>query len=240
MGHVIVSGGAAATKPLSGILAATLAVGSSVYLMEDGSAVEYLVVNQGIPSASSLYDASCDGLWLLRKDICADKPRNSSASNVYASSTIHTYLNVDFLNFLGSVEQSAIRQVKIPYVNQTGNSAPVLSGENGLETKIFLLSGYEVGFTSSDYSYFKEDGACLSYFEGTTAANRRTAKLNGTAINWWLRSMTGRSSQKGFVCTQYGDYATAVCSVSYGIRPALILPSTALFDKDTLILKGVA
>lgn len=26
---------------------------------------------------------------------------------------------------------------------------------------------------------------------------------------------------------------------SYGIRPALILPKTALFDKTTLLLKGV-
>ena len=49
------------TKPIGGILASDLAVGSSVYLMENGAAAEYLVVNQGVPSNSSLYDASCDG-----------------------------------------------------------------------------------------------------------------------------------------------------------------------------------
>ena len=41
-------------EPIAGVLASTLAVGSSVYLMENGSAVEYLVVNQGIPGNSSL------------------------------------------------------------------------------------------------------------------------------------------------------------------------------------------
>ena len=71
MGKVMISGVAPQMKApvISGILASDLAVGSSVYLMENGVATEYLVVNQGIPSGSSLYDSSCDGTWLLRKDI---------------------------------------------------------------------------------------------------------------------------------------------------------------------------
>ena len=40
MGHAIVSGGARATVPEAGILASDIAVGSSVYLMENGVAVE--------------------------------------------------------------------------------------------------------------------------------------------------------------------------------------------------------
>lgn len=38
-------------------------------LNEKGTPVDYLVVNQGIPEDSPLYDASCEGTWLLRKDI---------------------------------------------------------------------------------------------------------------------------------------------------------------------------
>ena len=34
--------------------------------------------------------------------------------------------------------------------------------------------------------------------------------------------------------------ALAAVEDSFGIRPALVLPSNALFDTDTLILKGVA
>ena len=58
MGHVTVVGGCRAKAPLTGILASTLPVGSTVKLMENGAADEYLVVNQGIPSNSSLNDAS--------------------------------------------------------------------------------------------------------------------------------------------------------------------------------------
>ena len=68
MGKVIMSGIVPLLKaPVTEILAQDIAVGSTVKLMEGGTAVEYLVVNQGIPSNSSLYDASCDGTWLLRK-----------------------------------------------------------------------------------------------------------------------------------------------------------------------------
>ena len=45
----------------------TLAVGSSVYLNVGGVRKEFLVVHQGKPS--SLYDSSCNGTWLLMKDI---------------------------------------------------------------------------------------------------------------------------------------------------------------------------
>ena len=62
MGKVIMSGIVPPlVAPVTGILAGDLAVGSSVYLMENGAAAKYLVVNQGKPSGSSLYDDSCDG-----------------------------------------------------------------------------------------------------------------------------------------------------------------------------------
>ena len=43
-----------------------VAVGSIVKLNENGSPTNYIVVNQGIPGNSPLYDASCNGTWLLR------------------------------------------------------------------------------------------------------------------------------------------------------------------------------
>lgn len=49
------------TPPSAGILASDLAVGDIVKLTENGTPVEYIVVNQGIPGNSSLYDSSCDG-----------------------------------------------------------------------------------------------------------------------------------------------------------------------------------
>ena len=241
MGHVLLSKEVPnLTAPVTGILASTLSVGSSVYLMENGTAVEYLVVNQGTPSGSSLYDASCDGTWLLRKDIYETRAWHSSDVNDYAKSTIHSYLNSTFLGLFDSDIQAAIKEVKIPYVNGTANSA-VASGANGLAAKIFLLSGYEVGWTKSTNSYFPIDGACLSYFSGTAAIDsKRIGYLNGAATYWWLRSPRTNNTDNALYVRTNGSYSNYYCSYSYGIRPALVLPSNALFDKNTLLLKGVA
>ena len=227
--------------PVTGILAQDIAVGSTVKLMEGGTAVEYLVVNQGIPSNSSLYDASCDGTWLLRKDIHSNRQWHTSNVNKYETSAINTWLNGDFFNSLGSVERATVKQVKIPYRHGGGDGGTDQSGANGLLCKIFLLSGYEVGWTTSDYSYFPVDGAKLSYFEsgtGTSANNKRIAKLNGSAARWWLRSLDANSVNNVLDVKLGGDYESINSAASFGIRPALVLPSNALFDKTTMLLKG--
>ena len=243
MGFAIVAGGNPnMAAPVTGIAAGTLAVGSTVKLMESGAAVEYLVVNQGIPSNSNLYDSSCDGTWLLRKNIHSQRPWNSSNSNVYANSAINTWLNSTFFNTLGSAEQAAVKQIKIPYC-VGGGSSTINSGTNGLGVKAFLLGGYEMGWTSSNLSNFHEDGAKLEYFisgTGTAANNKRIAKLNNSAAQWTLRTPYGEGSGAVFAVDDIGGYGYDLASTFDGIRPALILPKTALFDEDTLILKGAA
>lgn len=244
MGHVTVVGGCRAKAPLTGILASTLPVGSTVKLMENGTAVEYLVVNQGIPGNSNLYDASCDGTWLLRKYIHSERQWNTSNVNKYESSAINTWLNGEFFNALGSAEQAAIKQVKIPYRRGGGDGGTDQSGANGLSCKVFLLGGYELGWTTSDSSYFPVDGAKLDYFEsgtGTSPNKKRISYLNnGSVRSWWLRSPHANTTTQACRVTDEGDYATSTTSGSWGIRPALVLPSNALFDKTTMLLKGVA
>lgn len=227
------------TAPLSGILASDIAVGSSVYLMENGSPVEYLVVNQGIPSNSSLYDNSCDGLWLLRKNVHSNQVWDS-ASNDLVNSDIHAWLNGSFFNLFGSIEQGTIKQVKLPHFNGTGSSGSVASGSNGLTANVFLLSGYELGWTTSDESKLPVDGACLNYFSGLPRIdNKRIGYLNGTAVDWWLRSpYVGQTISTWYVYTN-GNCSKQNCTFSRGVRPALVLPTTALFDEETMILKGV-
>ena len=230
------------TPPVTGVLASSLAVGSTVKLMEGGTVVEYLVVNQGIPENSSLYDASCDGTWLLRKDCHSSRSWHTSNINDYANSFINAWLNGAFFSSFGGVEQSAIKQVKIPYRKNGGSGGTDQSGANGLPCKIFLLSGYEVGWTTSDRQYFPQDGAKLSYFEsgtGASANNKRIAYLNGSAVSWWLRSPCTDNTDLVWFAHYVGNFSNASASVSFGIRPALILPSNALFDKTTMILKGV-
>ena len=226
--------------PATGVLASSLVVGSTVKLMEGGTAVEYLVVNQGIPSNSNLYDASCDGTWLLRKYIHSERQWNTSNVNKYESSAINTWLNGEFFNALGSVEQAAIKQVKIPYRAGGGSGGTDQSGANGLSCKVFLLSGYEVGWTTSDSSYFPVDGAKLDYFAASFGGNsKRVANFNGSAAIWLLRSPDTGNTARVWNVLSDGDYSYDNASYWHGIRPTLVLPSNAVFDETTMILKGV-
>lgn len=237
---VFMTGGGKA--PIVGKKASDFAVGESVFLNENGTPVEYLVVNQGIPSDSSLYDSSCDGLWLLRKDISFSH-KWDSINNDYENSDIHAYLNADFLALFDADTQAAIQQVKIPYQKGTGSGGSIASGSSGLSTRIFLLSGYELGYTTTNDSKLAVDGARLDYFTagtGTTARNLRIAYKNGSTIDWWTRSPGTSAVSNAFEVGTSGYISGQTVDSSYGIRPALILPSNAVFDKEALLFKGVA
>ena len=239
MGKVIMSGIVPMlTVPSTDILASSLTVGSTVKLMEGGTAVEYLVVNQGIPENSSLYDSSCDGTWLLRKNCITANWWGEQNTSRYSASDVNTYLNETFFNILGNIEQSVVKSVKIPYL-ASGGSTTIWSGADGLTVKAFLLSGYEVGFTTSTEDYFPIDGAKLEYFElGDDGNDKRIAILNVSVIRWWLRSANTRYTTGVYCVEKTGGYYRTNSTSSFGIRPALIIPSTAKFDPDTLILKG--
>lgn len=218
---------------MANVLLSTKAVGSTVKLKVNGTAKEFIVVHQGKPS--SLYDNSCDGTWLLMKDIYENRQWHNSNVNNLENSTIHSYLNGTFLNLFESNIRDAIKQVKLPYRKNGGSGGSDQSGANGLLCKIFLLSGYEIGFTTSDNSYFPVDGAKLSYFEagtGSSALNKRIAYLNGSAAGWWLRSPYTFNTNLVWYVSSSGDYGYYNASSSYGIRPALILPSTLLVSDD--------
>lgn len=181
-----------------------------------------------------MYDASCDGCWLLLNDIYTTRKWDSS-NNDYKNSDIHSYLNGTFLNLFDNDIKNAIKQVKIPYVNGTGAGGSVASGANGLSCKIFLLSGYELGWTTSDDSSFPRDGAKLSYFSSGTdsaANNKRIANYNGTATSWWLRSPRTGFAYYVWSVGSGGNYSNWNYFDTFGVRPALVLPSTALVDQD--------
>ena len=207
------------------------AIGSTIKLKVNGSARNFIVVHQGKPS--SVYDDSCNGTWLLMQDIYENRAWHSSNTNDYANSTIHSYLNSTFLNLFESNIKNAIKQVKLPYRKGSGTSTTVTSGSNGLSAKIFLLSATE---TSFDFSYMPSgEGAELAYFKGcadNSSDSKRVAYLNGSATYWWLRSPLCGDSGGALCVGSYGGWGVYSCSCSFGIRPALILPSTLLVSDD--------
>lgn len=215
------------------------AIGSTIKLKVNGSAKDFIVVHQGKPS--SVYDNSCNGTWLLMKDIYENRQWHSSNTNDYANSTIHSYLNSTFLNLFESNIKNAIKQVKLPYRKGSGTSTTVTSGSNGLSAKIFLLSATETSFSFS--SMPSGEGAELAYFKGcadNSSDSKRVAKLNGSAAYWWLRSPGCNYSVGVLYVGSNGDWYNDNCSYSNGIRPALILPSTLLVSDDGTVSTNTA
>ena len=216
------------------------AIGSTIKLKVNGSAKDFIVVHQGKPS--SVYDDSCNGTWLLMKDIYENRQWHSSNTNDYANSTIHSYLNSTFLNLFESNIKKAIKQVKLPYRKGSGTSTTVTSGSNGLSAKIFLLSATETSFNFSSYMPSGE-GAELAYFKGcadNSADSKRVAYLNGSAACWWLRSPLCGYFYSALYVSSNGGWYDHYCSDSYGIRPALILPSTLLVSDDGTVSTNTA
>lgn len=213
--------------------ASQLAVGSSVYLNVSGVQTEFLIVHQGLPA--SFYDSSCNGTWLMRKYVDVFMPISNSGSKFYAVASIHTYLNDTFFGSLDAGVQSIVKQVKIPtYYAYTP-----------LTAKIFLLSGVEVGIPITLSSSVPEDGAKLSFFNSNAYEDDKRIATDSTDFHntreWWTRSeYDGNSGNYWYIA----DTGKARHAYSYGsgdtrkkgIRPAMILPSTALFDDQNVII----
>ena len=206
------------------------AVGSTVKIKVNGTVEDFIIIHQGKPS--SVYDDSCNGTWLLMKDIYTT--RNWDDSNCdYLNSVMTAYLNGTFISLIDADIRNAIKQVKIPYINYSNDN--VMSGSNGLSCKVFLLSGTEVGF--SGVSYMATEGAKLSYFD---SASKRIAYNGSSAANWWLRS----PSSKGYVSV-WGVYTDGSdrslwCYDRYGARPAFVLPSSLVVSDDGTVSTNTA
>ena len=64
----------------------TKAVGSIVKIKVNGASKDFIVVQQGNPNTST-YDSSCNGTWLLMKDIYTTSTFGNN--NSYKDSSIH-------------------------------------------------------------------------------------------------------------------------------------------------------
>ena len=218
------------------------AIGDIVKIKENGVAKKYIIVQKGKPS--SLYDDSCDGVWLLREKSHSRRAWHGAnyetSVNDYENSEINAWLNGEFLNSIDEKIRAAIKTVKIPYKKGTGSGGAVQSSANGLSCKIFLLGGYEVGFTTNDCEYVPVDGTRLAYFlngeEDSTAIQRRVCEdSEERAVYWWLRSADTDDTDYAWRVGADGALGGSYTCYSYAVRPALILPSSLLLNEDGTI-----
>ena len=215
---------------MANVKLSTKAVGSIVKIKVNGAAKDFIIVHQGLPS--SAYDASCNGVWVVMKDIYTTMKWDGS-NNDYLNSDMTAYLNGTFISLIDADIRNAIKQVKIPYTNYSNNN--VMSGSNGLSCKVFLLSGTEVGF--SGVSYMNTEGAKLSYFD---SASKRVAYNGSSAAEWWLRSPNTYSSLYVWAVRSDGSYVGWYYNSTYGVRPAFVLPSTLVVSDDGTVSTNTA
>lgn len=215
---------------MANVKLSTKAVGSIVKIKVNGAAKDFIIVHQGLPS--SAYDASCNGVWVVMKDIYTTMKWDGS-NNDYLNSDMTAYLNGTFISLIDADIRNAIKQVKIPYTNYSNNN--VMSGSNGLSCKVFLLSGTEVGF--SGVSYMNTEGAKLSYFDN---ASKRVAYNGSSAAVWWLRSPSTGSSYYVWAVKSDGSYDYWDYGNTYGVRPAFVLPSTLVVSDDGTVSTNTA
>ena len=220
------------------VLLSTKAVGDLVKLNVNGVAKEFLVVHQGKPS--SIYDNSCDGTWLLMKDVYKMSQWQTEDVNDYEKSIVHKYLKNEFVKLLDPSVQNAVNTVKIPCTAGTGGSV-VASGANGLETKVFALSIRELGYPASTNS-FPDDGGWLDFFADapTTSNNVRPAMLNGAWTAYWTRSAYIGNTVNVYGITDSGTQQLRWPTESRGIRPAMVMPGTLKVDESGNVVTNTA
>lgn len=208
-----------------------MAVGSTVKIKVNGTVKDFIIVHQGKPS--SIYDDSCDGTWVLLKDVYTTRTFGSR-NNSYKDSSIHSYLNSTFYDLIDSDIRAVIKQVKIPYWYGTGRDGSLATGSNGLSTKVFLLSCYEIG-ARNGYG-IPNDGAELDYFK----SGDRVAYGSGGATTWWQRSpQTGNTYNVWFV-NSAGSSNVSNYGNSNGVRPAFVLPSLLVVFNDGTVTGNFA
>ena len=233
MGRVFYAGGKVGMEvPVGGIALADLAEGSVVYLNESENPVEFYV-------ACHNYESGLNGAGrtlVVRKNVYSKQVWNSAYSIYrYADSTVDTWLNEYYLGLFSEEVQNIIGTTTFYCVSSSTNSY-ASSTTDSLSRPCFLLSTVELCGGSNKF----KEGSAIS-----TNALLRDTQYNGSFVNLWTRTIystdtSGSPSAAMCVTNINGGYGSTYVTSPLGVQPAFTLPSTALFDPNTLILKGVS
>lgn len=200
----------------------TLAVGSTVKIAVGGTDYDWLVVHQGLPG--SMYDASCNGTWLLMKDIYTKMKFDDSRSNLFVNSSLLQYLNTTFHDAIDANVRKLIKVATIPYIAKNNTDA---ASSGNLRAWVFLLSMTEVGFVGPASSNMPIEGAKLRYFNSRS----KIAYFGEEAAAWWSRTPYAVFNRNVWYIESNGDSAFSdVIGLSCGVRPCMILPQDVLVD----------
>ena len=195
----------------------SLAVGSTVKLKVNGAVRDFIVVHQGLPG--SMYDASCNGTWLLQRYVYDTVLYNN---DFYENSNTHAYMNNTFFPQLEPDVQSIVKRVKIPFRDNTG--------AKGLDTRAFALAVVETRNRCND----TDSGTALAYF---AAGNSAAATYeNGSAGGWWTRTRFKNifNNNSMYYVTSNGDVNNSAGTAA--VRPCMIVQPETLVDENRYVI----
>ena len=228
--------------PMSYRAASTFPVGSIFKMNISGEPWEFIVVQQGNPDTSK-YNSNCNGTWLLMKNIYSNEIEFDISGNYtsFGESTIYEYLHTDLLPSFDSVYRNLIKTVTIPYciTNRDGNFS-----ERTASCRIFVLSTIELGINYDEVGYptYENDneGAILQYFQGTNPSGadpKRIAYYNNRADWYVTRSATrGTDAYAASIDDSGLDFGSSPVDQPFGVRPAMIIDSNAMFNDNGELL----
>lgn len=207
-GRVLVNGTGYDIPFSSGIPLSTVALGDILMLNENGNPVPFYVCKHD-------YESGLNGAGrtlLVRKD-CYNKRIFDRSSNIFAGSSIDTWLNGTWIKLLTLDVQSAAGTTKIYYYYGSGKKAVTTRA-------VFLLSTAEFGY--SDHA--DTDGEPL---DSAVRKLLSPAYYGGNKVIQWTRT-PATWTQKDVLVIMPSNYSTHMtCNDSYGVRPAFTLPAAA-------------
>lgn len=188
-------------------------LGKTVAIQWNGEPTLFRVVQVGNPDPS-IYDASCDGIWVMAVDYLTRMI--TGLNNDYKASNAHTWCNGDFIDGFETELQEKIKMVKIPYWDGTGTEGSLKNGAEGLSTKGFLPSLDEFGYPQSEA---RSMGHMLSAF--------KSGKPPVTKGNYFLcRNPTSTNTTEifGFLTNNPSSKFTPKATQEANFTPCFILP----------------
>ena len=166
-------------------------VGDIIKIRENGVPVDFLIVHKGLPP--SYYDGSCNGIWVLRKNVHSELAVDGSSPN-YPASQVAAWLENTYYNMFDAAVKAGIRHARIPYRYWAGSATAVATGAAGAAVHCFFLSSGELGEDSETwYNKNPAFSSVLDYFRECTGSNNLEKRIaydaGGTKAIWTLRSI---------------------------------------------------
>lgn len=198
--------------------------GDIVFLNENGSPVEFYVAKHD-------YESGLNGsgrTLLVRKDCYDTRAWHSSGVNAWASCTLLSWLNGDYLNLLDEDIRGVIGTTIYYYTPGNFNTSVTTRSD-----AVFQLSIAELKTTYGS-DYYNAEGTVLPI-----ASTLQIAYLNGSAVSQWTRTPWNSNPVSACHLSADGNFGDTSVTTREGSRPVFTLPGTALFNSDTNEFKGV-